>query len=682
MTKSDLWLGASGDEVKGLHAKLRERRFHIPPAEAAGGYFGPATRQAVVLFQTEYALPVTGIVDPPTMAALHATLAGPAEPPLEVEAPADPGDSEASPEGEPASPEQPRTVNATCPWSNKPIHPDAVLTVKGRTIGFCSLEHRDRFKAAIEHFARQRSETRRTCPWSGRPVHPDATMVYDGQVIGFCSPAHRDEFRAVVDHLSNLAAAEVSAIPSATDDAMSAMEEVSNTAFAPPLVTDPFLSRFCQAVQSYANDQGLGEAAAAALRSLNSRLAGLRNLASLCRLAVVGHPLSFARVIDEMHCLAVDFPCDPLDPPGEEDTCCGEASDERVQLAAAVDLFAGAAFVSMDQPEQRDRFIIAAVRAIEDAIAFPVTYAAEAGAYIGQGTTALSPTHVGIVIANATQRLIDADRKCMPRAPAAIRRRLGLLARNWMEANPVTEFLAVVRGPRVHRIIRWKESEREQSDCARVGDALTLLLHPFDEDGRGDRDLRPDDFGVMFCPHQPAAILQSVRNEVQVRIPSDAVTGPVAVVRKKPDFPRVGKLLFEYSQAFPAELTSSLFAVERLDTWAVSLAFRWPVIRIQPVPATAIATAFTAAGQLAQGQTVAVNDTIAIQYSVDPPGSDLGATPTVTAPGGAVTHRRPGLLLFRPFAPGETVVTLSWGAVTATVPVSVTPASASSGATP
>jgi len=154
------------------------------------------------------------------------------------------------------------------------------------------------------------------------------------------------------------------------------------------------------------------------------------------------------------------------------------------------------------------------------------------------------------------------------------------------------------------------------------------------------------------------------------------------VVRKKPDFPRVGKLLFEYSQAFPAEVSSSLFAVERLDTWAVSLAFRWPVIKIRPVPASATATAFTTAGQLVKGQTVAVNDTIAIQYSVDPPGSDMGAAPTVTAPGGVVTVSRPGLLLFRPSAPGDTIVTLSWGAVTATVPVSVAPTSSSSGATP
>lgn len=32
------------------------------------------------------------------------------------------------------------------------------------------------------------------CPWSGRPVSPDALTLYRGQVVGFCNPGCRDRF--------------------------------------------------------------------------------------------------------------------------------------------------------------------------------------------------------------------------------------------------------------------------------------------------------------------------------------------------------------------------------------------------------------------------------------------------------------------------------------------------------
>lgn len=33
-----------------------------------------------------------------------------------------------------------------------------------------------------------------TCPWSGKPVSADSLMQYRGAVVGFCNPGCRDKF--------------------------------------------------------------------------------------------------------------------------------------------------------------------------------------------------------------------------------------------------------------------------------------------------------------------------------------------------------------------------------------------------------------------------------------------------------------------------------------------------------
>ena len=35
-----------------------------------------------------------------------------------------------------------------------------------------------------------------TCPWSGKPVSADSLTLYRGQVVGFCNPGCRDKFVA------------------------------------------------------------------------------------------------------------------------------------------------------------------------------------------------------------------------------------------------------------------------------------------------------------------------------------------------------------------------------------------------------------------------------------------------------------------------------------------------------
>ena len=35
-----------------------------------------------------------------------------------------------------------------------------------------------------------------TCPWSGKPVSADSLTLYRGQVVGFCNQGCRDKFES------------------------------------------------------------------------------------------------------------------------------------------------------------------------------------------------------------------------------------------------------------------------------------------------------------------------------------------------------------------------------------------------------------------------------------------------------------------------------------------------------
>jgi hypothetical protein len=367
-------------------------------------------------------------------------------------------------------------------------------------------------------------------------------------------------------------------------DAMLAMEHPSSTISASPLVDDRVLLRFCQAVQRYADTVGSHDEVAAKLRELRARLDNLRGLASLCRLAIVGHPNSVDRVIDELYCLSVDFPSDSLEEPDDEVDMKDDELDDRVYLAAAVDLLAGAAFVSKDDPRQRDRLITGVVHAIEDAIAFPVAFSAEAATYLGEGEHGQSIVHARIVIANATQRLLDSDQKCAPPVPAKIRSRLGCLARKWTCNDPVTEFFRAIAGPKLIHVVHWENPEIARPHVARVGDRVILLVHEREEQhgvGRtGAYCHKLHDLRVMFCPHQPAPVVRMVDDGLEVLVPEGARTGPIAVVRKAPDFTGVQRLLSEYADEFQAEWLFSIFSFVRMDMWAFPVAFGPPLIEI------------------------------------------------------------------------------------------------------
>ncbi len=372
-----------------------------------------------------------------------------------------------------------------------------------------------------------------------------------------------------------------------TPSAVAIMEHPEPTVSVPPLVDERVLLRFCKAVQRFADDLGSHDEAVAELRALRARLANLRGLASLCRLAIIGHPYSAARVADEMSCLCVDFPSGPLEELDDEGEVSEDEPDDRVLLTAAVDLFAGASFVSKDKPAQRDRFIIGVVRAIEDAIAFPVTFSSEAATYMGEGDRTQSNLHARIVIANATQRLLERDQKCVPLVPTHLRQRLECLARRWMHENPVDEFFAAISGPKLRRIVHWEDPERPQPGDARVGDQVTLLV------GDGDRSDKKSEmqdmpcggdnlkgFGAMFSPHAPAPVVRVVDEGLQVLVPEGARTGPIAIVKKTPDFTGVQNLLAEYADQYSIEWSLSIFSRARMDIWAFPDAFGPPILKI------------------------------------------------------------------------------------------------------
>ena len=74
-----LRIGATGERVRLLQQDLTDLRY---PVGAIDGVFGPATRRALINFQEERRLEITGVVDAPTRAALEAALG-----PIAVNAP-------------------------------------------------------------------------------------------------------------------------------------------------------------------------------------------------------------------------------------------------------------------------------------------------------------------------------------------------------------------------------------------------------------------------------------------------------------------------------------------------------------------------------------------------------------------------------------------------------------------
>jgi peptidoglycan hydrolase-like protein with peptidoglycan-binding domain len=90
MSSPELSIGAYGEDVRQLQASLLQAGYHIPAPEAARGFFGPATRQAVQRWQARNRLPATGVAETQAAAALIAPTTEADVPPPRPAAPADP----------------------------------------------------------------------------------------------------------------------------------------------------------------------------------------------------------------------------------------------------------------------------------------------------------------------------------------------------------------------------------------------------------------------------------------------------------------------------------------------------------------------------------------------------------------------------------------------------------------
>ena len=474
------------------------------------------------------------------------------------------------------------------------------------------------------------------------------------------------------------------------------MEEAVDTVGVAPLVDDRTLSQFCEAIQKYADGAGFGDQAQEKIRDLRGRLQKLQALAQLCRHAVLGLPGACEQVRDELHCVAVDFPADPIVPPKECECdmdaggqCKGSDYKGPAQFAAALDLLAGAAFVSKDDPAQRDRFIVGVVRAIEEAICYPVAYASVAAAYLGIGPSMYPTVQLVALIATATSRFLEGDLQCDPRLPIRVQARLENLACKWMRANPVTELFSALTGP------RWDEALESIQPCsANVGDEVTLRLHncctdqmrntqvgnasPGNIQGSrasdGSTNTSIKDLRVLFCPRQRASILQYSSGQIVVNVPPGARSGPIAIVR---DFGAtllgdIVYLLNLYACEYPVEWEYSVFTLIPMWQWAYPVAFGCPHVKIPFVPQTATVKAFSKYGQLQASSTVQVNDLVAIYYEVDPPGSDQQTPVQVTASSGTVSNLGvPAAIGFTPSSPGDVSIKLTWGSLTSTLALHV-----------
>jgi hypothetical protein len=449
----------------------------------------------------------------------------------------------------------------------------------------------------------------------------------------------------------------------------SGMEHPTITLGALPLVSPRVLTQFCQAIQLYADGVGFHDDAAAGIGSLRSRLTNLTNLAQLSRMAVVGVPDSFARLRDELTCIAVDFPADPVPAPGTSNLP-DDAPDLRVQLGPVFDLLAGAAFVSKDEPALHDFLVTGVIRAVEDAICYPLAYSAEAATYLSGSSAKLVRGQAELVIANATQRLIERDYRCNPLVPAHIRRRLELMARDWMCANPVTAMFAALTGPQLDRIV-----EQATPRDVKPGDIVTLTLRQDCVDSPkilGSGEGEPESGGVfaLFCPTQMAKVLGRGAGKVEVQVPAFARTGPVAVVRQ-PALTDVEYLLRRYACAYPAEWSNCLFSVIPMWKWAYPTAFGPPVVQVTQIPVQADVTAYVASGPLSSVGQAVVDSPVYIHYQVDPPGSDGNVPLKVNASLGVANAATPGLVVYTPAQTGDDAVVLSWGGLSEVVHVHV-----------
>jgi len=127
---------------------------------------------------------------------------------------------------------------------------------------------------------------------------------------------------------------------------------------------------------------------------------------------------------------------------------------------------------------QRDRLIIGIVRAVENAISFPLAYSSAAATYLGEGSGELSRQYAAAVIGNATQRLLEGLSRLLRHGPD-LAQALGRLGADGIEGSPTPYSPAGIRlagKPAINRHPLYRDGLIEVQDEG--SQLLAWLLAP------------------------------------------------------------------------------------------------------------------------------------------------------------------------------------------------------------
>jgi len=478
-------------------------------------------------------------------------------------------------------------------------------------------------------------------------------------------------------------------LPKKSADSMNVMEHPKDVIFAPPFLDERILVHCCSAVRAYSRSQGLTSATvSSALAGVTGRLTYLADLASSCRFAILGWRGALPRVLEQMRCIGREYPPESSEESFESRTEVGmDEPDHRVMLAAAIDLFAGAAFVSKDDPEQLRHFVRSLSRAIEDAIAWPLSFASDSAAYVGDSRAKAVPIDATIGVAASVQRLLDGSCHCRIPAPVRIRERVQALAHAWLRANPVSEFFEALSGPKMHECLTGISPRK-----AKVGDVITLVVprHCLDFSEKREEPTKtlagaavptklaeavPNNVVVMFCPHQPATIQGYSEGGLRVVVPPLAQSGPIALCRRPPieELNEITCITQRFQSSYPAEWLLSTMTMIPLHHWSYPQAFQTsPWIEIYQAPINATVAVFDSSGHRAEQKLLIPGDEITVRYHLNPKGRDVKTPLRIETSGGNIgqTGQR-NEFVFRPTVRGPGFVKLIWGSYSREISIHV-----------
>ncbi len=82
-------------------------------------------------------------------------------------------------------------LQVACPFSGKPVNPEAVSEIDGVKVGFCCNNCKGKFEKdpekSLEKVAKIKAKHVNTlCPVSGKEVDASKTFTHNGEIVAFC----------------------------------------------------------------------------------------------------------------------------------------------------------------------------------------------------------------------------------------------------------------------------------------------------------------------------------------------------------------------------------------------------------------------------------------------------------------------------------------------------------------